>query len=642
MQRARVLLLVPAAAVFFFISLFPLRGEEHRELSRQMNLAMRAYEKGDDMQAMDRFMEILTSGEPSERNLANQYLNMITRRMHTSSVLPGVSETGLNPASPAAAPSSARGVVSGVTIERPKKPAQKKEVKPEPSKAASAPVKPVEPRARTEQAAPPQPDREISQPLSAAKPAPEPKPAPAPSPADLPGLSPDSEKKPAETAPEEPEPPRDPKEMKKEIKARIHGVMDSGLEGLKGIGDIKILMDKYGEPHALGIPSGLLFQSGDAFRKTAPEILNALTKMVYGLGHLQVVILPEGSATGEAKIQDMRRTTGISSYLYQMGIAPARVKVDLVNTQSQVEVPKALQAFKGIVIVFVDRPLKLSFDSSIGDLGDDSGPPLSLGVFPSSLRPDGTEGVIIEFSISDAAARPVSWKFKLLPPGQAEGRELSALQEVAGDGPAFHQIYWNGRKNYYGQALPGGRYECVLTAKDGHDKQRTLRRWIQVLNHSDAGGWEKSAQPETERPFRPPQAIVAPRRQAPAGRVKRTAAKAQRPVAKPAKPVADAYQLDFEQNSYQLLSGSEKTLAQIAAGASDRPGDSLKITGFAQPAESDAEQLAERRAQMVAGLLINKYHVEPKKVQLGSKVADGPIAVQIQFAKSDNETHESQ
>ena len=50
--------------------------------SRQMKTAVMFYERGDDMQAMDRFMDILVKGDPSERASANEYLNLITHRMN--------------------------------------------------------------------------------------------------------------------------------------------------------------------------------------------------------------------------------------------------------------------------------------------------------------------------------------------------------------------------------------------------------------------------------------------------------------------------------------------------------------------------------------------------------------------------------
>ncbi|MDE2313864.1 MAG: hypothetical protein KGL04_06795, partial [Elusimicrobia bacterium] len=50
-------------------------------MSQEMKQAIRAYKKGDDLTAMDGFMDILTNGVPSERTMANEYLNLLTRRM---------------------------------------------------------------------------------------------------------------------------------------------------------------------------------------------------------------------------------------------------------------------------------------------------------------------------------------------------------------------------------------------------------------------------------------------------------------------------------------------------------------------------------------------------------------------------------
>ncbi|HAF94745.1 MAG: hypothetical protein A2021_00535 [Elusimicrobia bacterium GWF2_52_66] len=52
-------------------------------VSRPMEQAMRLYHEGQDNEAMDRFMDILTRGTPSERSLANEYVTKITLRMNT-------------------------------------------------------------------------------------------------------------------------------------------------------------------------------------------------------------------------------------------------------------------------------------------------------------------------------------------------------------------------------------------------------------------------------------------------------------------------------------------------------------------------------------------------------------------------------
>src|ERR1035437_2787663 len=70
--------------------------DAHAGLSRPMLTAIHFYEQGDDIQAMDRFMEILTKGDPSERSMANEYINLITHRMNSAG------GAGGNPATPKA------------------------------------------------------------------------------------------------------------------------------------------------------------------------------------------------------------------------------------------------------------------------------------------------------------------------------------------------------------------------------------------------------------------------------------------------------------------------------------------------------------------------------------------------------------
>lgn len=52
-------------------------------MSRSMEQAIRLYHEGEDTEAMDRFMDILVKGSPSEKALANDYISKITLRMNT-------------------------------------------------------------------------------------------------------------------------------------------------------------------------------------------------------------------------------------------------------------------------------------------------------------------------------------------------------------------------------------------------------------------------------------------------------------------------------------------------------------------------------------------------------------------------------
>lgn len=601
-------------------------------LSREMKLGVRFFEKGDDMQAMDRFMEVLTRGDPAERSMANEYINLITRRMNGAGAAAVPDRpTTLRPNEVVAEPTAApRGV-------EPTRPRQA-EVVVEGADMASTvaagprivgmpdarvPVLPTAPPVR-ESGSPSRPDKAV---------------------------------------------------MKKEIKSKIRNLLDAGLRELKSFPDIKILMAESGDPKAVALPSSLLFQTGIAFQKDASKILDALTKVAYSLGSSQVVILPEGTALGDAKVLDMRRTMGISSHLLSAGLAAPRVKVNLLNTQ--VDFPKALMDFRGIVVLFVyNQPLQLVVESTIGEEG---GPPLSLGVYPPSFRPDRGEGVIIEFSVQDPPAGLISWKFQLLQPSAAEGRDLAPLQEVVGGSPVFHQIYWNGHQNYFGPTLPAGRYECVLTATDGKNRQRTLHRWIQLVDSTGLSPrlLEKEPAPAIVPSGAPPAELTA----APAPLIKENAASIsavevvpqkrvtksaplKRPRAAKAAPSASAavegtasgsepplsatespkgtrppstsMTLEFRKATHQLTPDGERKLAGVADELVYYPLENLAIEGQAVPGEREASQLAERRSQMVAGLLINKYQIDPKRIRVSSKVSETAAPrVQIEFVRTE-------
>ena len=94
--------------------------------------------------------------------------------------------------------------------------------------------------------------------------------------------------------------------------------------------------------------------------------------------------------------------------------------------------------------------------------------------------------------------------------------------------------------------------------------------------------------------------------------------------------------LDFAKNTYQLSAEAERKLAQVHETLVYYPMEDLKIVGYAESSETDAAGLAERRAKMVAGLLVNKYQVEPKKIQVTSEVSTAGLhKVEIDFTKSE-------
>lgn len=595
--------------------------------SRQMELAIRHFDRGEDTDAMDRFMEILVKGNPEERPLANQYMNLISQRMAVGGNFPTRRPTG---------PTSVE-EIRGEPLRpgRPGDPAQLEE------------VEPVSPRPSSSiDAALPRSDREV---------------------------------------------------MQKEIEGKIHNAARLAIGRLRKYEDIRIQLVDSRAPRAIGIPVDLIFESGVQFKKEASRVLDALTELVFSLGATQAVILPEGGLIGDAKILDMRRTMGISSYLFRAGIAPARVRVNLLS--SQVDVPKGMEDFKGILLVFIyNQPLRLSSESPIGER---EGPPASLGVFPAEIEPAKEEGSIVEFSVMEPPAGLMSWRFQLLGPDK-DGKGLSPVQEVKGTGPVFHQIYWNGRRNYFGALLPPGRYQCVLSATDQRNRTRKVFSWINLRGEpaaettlasakktaraaapaSRAGGvppsdlpvvtdsarrpsyrelvkggepapasWDsedpgprsprtrprRGARKPAPKPVRTarvpkpaPQAEAAekpaePAAQAavpePAAQPAPAAPAAQQPAPAPARAAVVNYPVEFVKNTLNMTQEGQANLGRLSDTMSYYPLDKINIEGYAYVGEPDAQNLAKGRAEQVAKVLVERHgknraqmRIQPPKV----------------------------
>ncbi|MBI5210552.1 MAG: hypothetical protein HY927_11330 [Elusimicrobia bacterium] len=457
---------------------------EERALSRQMRLGIMYYEQGEDGQAMDRFMDVLTRGDASERPLANEYINLITQRMNAGGVVPPASASAQ--AKPLPVPEAPP--EPGQAVTAPKASASKPK---EPDGVLPPPAKP--PKAQALEPAGPE---VVVEPEAPAMVTPTAKPAKVRRPVPV--------EEEEEAAPASVKPSREA--MEKEIRAKIRAVFDKNFKKIRELEELEVLAADNGDPIAIGVPTAFLFQAGISFKKNASALLDALTGVVYSLKNAQLLILPEGTAVGDPKILDMRRTMGISSHFYAAGISPARVRVNLLTTQ--VDIPAKLRNFKGILLLFVyNRPLDLVME---GEAAHDAGPTLSLGIYPDSFSVDRPEGAVIEFSVLEPPVGLASWRFQLLRPSSEEGENLQPLNHVVGSGPVFHQIYWNGRKNYFGSALPAGRYECVLTATDAKNRQRTMHRWITLAGSAPEKAAEGEAAPAVKLAAGPPPADLPP------------------------------------------------------------------------------------------------------------------------------------
>lgn len=486
-------------------------GTQPPPLSRDMQLGIFYFKKGEDSEAMDRFIEVLNGGNPAERVIANKYLNRITRRM--SGTKPGSEETSAqNPAAPTRIKIVQSSPLSGVALQQ-------------------------------------------------------------------------------------------------EIKGQIQNLTVSGLARLKRIHGIVVLRKKDGRPWAAALPSNLLFKKRITFTKNADQILSDLALVSYGEGKAKIFVFPEGAALGDVKVGNMRRAVAVADSLVASGISPSRVQSELL-TGSSYRIPSPLLSFKGIILVFAyHATLDLKAPP------DEDGPPLSMGLSSSRFLVDKGEGVLIEFSIEKPQSGVRFWKFRILGPENAKPR---TIEEVVGSGSVFHQVYWDGRKNYSGSPEPSGFYECLLTAEDGAGRTRAIHRWVELVGPPEAqkgpSKRRKAVKPVRPNPikrnFPGHKKISYVQLHANHGKKKKFRAKA----------LLGANVISFQAGSYQTNREMENKILALARGMAKNKKARYNITGYAKPAEKNAKNLCRQRAQIVAGLLINKYGINFRRLKISGHV----------------------
>lgn len=262
--------------------------------------------------------------------------------------------------------------------------------------------------------------------------------------------------------------------MTKQIKLRLEAMRGKEVQELSKSRFVQVLMERE-NVRAVGLLSEALFKKDVDFRfPEADRLLNHLTGLVFTVGDAQVLIIPEGYIQGAATIRDMRRAMAVGSFLTRKGVASPRLHVNLMDMQ--VDMPTELRAFKGVVLLFLyDRKPVLSQQTTVDE---EAGPQISLGIHPNAIDPRKSDGSIIEFSVLEPPIGLGTWKFTLVEVDE-EGK-TKTIQEVVGDEPVFHQIFWNGRKDFFGDLLPSGRYLVTLAARDIQGRERLLRENILV------------------------------------------------------------------------------------------------------------------------------------------------------------------
>lgn len=381
--------------------IFPAFAQENsssRGLSRTMEQAIRLYRAGENTEAMDRFMEILVKGSPSEKALANEYISKITMGMNTGVAGIEDDETDAGLAAVRSQAQNRKNAARGLSGA---------------NAYAYAPER-------------------ISEENTAAR-----------------------------------------KEViSKRVNKKMEEMRQEVLLKLSNLSSVK-LYTKNGRLTALSMNSNFFFSGDTAFKRGTEEALSLIAGLIFTMGKVSCLILPEGSVGGDIRIKNIRRAIALNSYLENRGVSKAKVDVDLVG--NDISIPKELGNIGGLIILFdytKEPRLKPVDDMKV------KGPRLSLGVYPTAIAPHKNEGAVVEFSVMELPAGIPSWSFQIYQ-AQGDGSRLQ-LQEIHGTGAQYNQSYWNGRRNFFGIPYPAGRYIFALTAKDLEGNENTVSRYIQI------------------------------------------------------------------------------------------------------------------------------------------------------------------
>lgn len=542
-------------------------------MSRSMEQAIRLYNRGRDNAAMDRFMDILVRGTPSEKALANDYLNRITNRMHAGEIILKDSSEGLAPA--------------------PKAPV----------------VIPVQKESRS--------SARVTR---------------------RPGLPDEDEGKDAL--------------IKKRIETQLASMRKAILSKLNGQKGVKIYMDG-SITRAIEFDSKALFSKQTNFSSGAPALLSNLSGLMFATGKARFLILPSGAVNADVKILDMRRAIAVNSYLTRRGISPARVEVNLMGTN--VRLPPKLRIVRDLAVVFIygEEPRLETL------LGTGKKPQISLGIYPTSISTYKNEGAIIEFSIMEPHDGMPTWNFQIQRID--DDGTTQVIQEASGSEAIYHQIYWNGRKGFFGDSFPSGKYSCLLTASDIRGTKNVLQRLVVLqpmpgrkiksgkarrrnavsalpLSAGSLQGmsFKKFGTPIVLSSFRKSTkqaakaSLTARRLRSGAdlgGFQKQPEINSQSDAAAGGGEITEfsgqvSYKIIFRDQTTVLTSDGDKKIRQVADTMNYWPLAKLTLVGYAYSKEPKAESVALERANIVANVLTDNYGVSRGRMQIRSKVTN--------------------
>lgn len=429
----------------------------------KLNKGKALYEEGKYDDAMDNFIDVFVSGNPEQISEANEYVNLIHFKRG------GVEAPKQVPYDESLEKSRETGHEGKVLFD-----SRKAGEETEAVKEAKKPVAQAQEQAQAQTqpqlqaAAPQQEGANVAEPVIYT---PE-------------GTPVEDNKRVEKIVAESTMPEGDDEEVKalrrESINAQVDSMTNSVLEKLNSYKGINVYM-RGGMVDAIDMESSAIFaDDGVTFKPEAKEILDEVYSLMILSGTPSFVLLPPGSYTDSVSIQGVRQTVALNSYLINMGVSTAKLSFNMGLTTEQP--PAKFSDLDGISIVFdyTAKPnLKLKSPEK------NTPPVLSLGLYPfRSITPDMDEGMVADFSVVESFAKVADWTLQIVQ--HAKDGKYYVVRQLSGSGPVYRQIFWNGKKQYFGQILPIGNYTIILRAKDVDGREKIVRRKVELLQTKKA------------------------------------------------------------------------------------------------------------------------------------------------------------
>jgi len=168
----------------------------------------------------------------------------------------------------------------------------------------------------------------------------------------------------------------------------------------------------------------------------------------------------------------------MNSYFINRGISSGKISFNMGLTSEQP--PAKFSNLEGLSIVF-DYETPPNLHRRLVD--PDTPPILSLGMYPfETLDVSKGGGMLVDFSVIEASSPVVDWSLQIVQHNKDDSFYI--VRQVTGMGAVYRQIFWNGRRQYFGEVLPLGRYTIILRAKDIDGREKVVRRRVNLTGET--------------------------------------------------------------------------------------------------------------------------------------------------------------